>query len=87
MNSKKVSMSATATLKTNDKLAELDPFVKQGLSEAIMTYVAVPYVNSAREGAQRLGELIAEYGICSSEGCVIADENEVWYFETYTCCQ
>ena len=47
-----------------------------------MVTVVLPYIKSAREGVQRLGNLIAKYGTGETNGVLFADNDEAWYFET-----
>lgn len=76
-----VSMSATVSASPNEKVLAVDPLVKDGLAEAIMTSLILPRVKTAREGIEYVAKVIDEKG--SSEGniIVIADQNELWYME------
>lgn len=44
--------------------------------------MVLPYIHNAREGVERLGELVTKYGTCESNGIAFSDANEIWYFET-----
>ena len=82
-NSQKVSVSSTETINSNEKLLDVDPYVKNGISESSIGFLTLPYAATAREGVKWLGSLIDKYGMAASECLVIADESEIWYFENY----
>ncbi|RYL86845.1 C69 family dipeptidase [Sporolactobacillus sp. THM19-2] len=82
INSANVAMSATETEFTNPHVLGLDPLVKEGIGEEAMESVVLPYIHSAREGVQRLGRIIEEYGTYESNGIAFSDADEVWYMET-----
>lgn len=82
INSENVAMSATETEFTNPHVLGLDPLVKDGIGEEAMESVVLPYIHSAREGVQRLGQLIEKYGTFESNGIAFSDKDEIWYFET-----
>nr|MCG4642196.1 C69 family dipeptidase [Bifidobacterium bifidum] len=63
-----VAMSATESAYSNDLVLGYDPLVKEGLNEEAMVTVVLPYVKTAREGVQRLGELVAKYGTGETNG-------------------
>lgn len=81
INEYHVAMSATETTASNQLVLGYDPLVKKGLNEEAMLTVVLPFVKTAREGVQRLGDLIAKYGTGESNGILFADDNEAWYFE------
>ena len=82
INSENVAMSATETEFTNTTMLGLDPLEPDGIGEEAMLTVVLPYIHNAREGVQRLGELLTKYGTCESNGIAFSDADEVWYFET-----
>lgn len=82
INSANVGMSATETEFTNAAMLGLDPLVPDGIGEEAMLSCVLPFVKTAREGVERLGQLISEFGTCESNGIAFNDVNEVWYFET-----
>ena len=69
-------MSATESAYSNDLVLGYDPLVKEGLNEEAMVTVVLPYVKTAREGVQRLGELVAKYGTGETNGILFADDDE-----------
>ncbi|KRN29511.1 pepD5 protein [Lactobacillus selangorensis] len=77
-----VAMSATESAYANSRVLGYDPLVEHGIGEEAMVTVVLPYVDSARAGIQRLGELVVQYGTSESNGILFADQNEAWYMET-----
>ena len=82
INSENIAMSATETITTNPRILGLDPYVKDGISEEDIVTLVLPYIHSAREGVQRLGALLAEYGTYEPNGIAFSDNKEVWWLET-----
>ncbi|HEY0221270.1 C69 family dipeptidase [Lactovum miscens] len=82
INSSNVAMSATETITTNSRIQGLDPYNDGGLGEEDLVTVTLPYIHSAREGVERLGKLIAEYGTYEPNGIAFSDRDEVWWFES-----
>ena len=82
INEKNVAMSATETELTNPRVLGHDPLVENGIAEDAMVTLVLPFVNSAREGVQRLGALIEKYGTAETNGIAFSDKDEVWYMET-----
>lgn len=79
-----VCISATETLFGNPDALKADPYVTPGITETNIIQTVIPYVKTAREGVQRLGELVEKYGSSESNGVIIGDKNEIWYMEIYT---
>lgn len=82
INEYHVAMSATESAYSNPLVLGYDPLVKNGLNEEAMVTVVLPFVTTAREGVQRLGDLIAKYGTGETNGVLFADDDEAWYFES-----
>lgn len=83
VNEANVSMTATETLTSNDRVRAADPLlVKEGIGEEDMVVLVLPYIKSAREGVVRLGSLIEKYGTYEMNGIAFQDELEVWWLET-----
>ena len=59
-------MSSTETIFSSEKALEADPYVEDGLAENCTYNIVLPYVHTAREGVERLGALIEEYGSAAS---------------------
>lgn len=82
VNIENVAMSATETITTNARTLGADPLVDGGIGEEDMLTLVLPYIHSAREGVQRLGELLATYGTYEMNGIAFSDVNEIWFLET-----
>ncbi|MFX3618883.1 MAG: C69 family dipeptidase [Sporolactobacillus sp.] len=82
INTENVAMSATETEFTNPYVLGYDPLVEEGIGEEAMESVVLPYIRTAREGVERLGKIIENYGTFESNGIAFSDANEVWYMET-----
>ncbi len=82
INEYDVAMSATESAYANPLVLGCDPLVPDGLNEEAMITVVLPFVKTAREGVQRLGNLIAQYGTGETNGVLFADNDEAWYFES-----
>jgi dipeptidase len=81
-NSENVAMSSTETITTNSRILGVDPLVDDGFGEEDMPTIVLPYIHSAREGVQRLGSLLEQYGTYETNGICFADKDEAWYFES-----
>lgn len=84
MNEANVAMSATESVYGNPQALAYDPWVVDGLAEDSLQNMVAPYIHSAREGVQYLGQLIKQYGSPEGNGVLFADANEVWYMEIVT---
>lgn len=82
INSKNVTMSATETITTNPRVLGLDPYVEAGMGEEDLVTLVLPYINSARKGVIRLGELLTKFGTYEPNGIAFSDNQEVWWLET-----
>ncbi len=81
-NEVNVSMSATETITSNPRVLGADPLVKDGFGEEDMYTIVLPYIKTAREGVERLGKLLKEYGTYEYNAVAFSDENEIWWLET-----
>ena len=84
LNEYGVSISATESIYGGEAVLAADPYVVNGVAEASIPTVVIPYVKTAREGIQRLGTIVTNYGSAEGNGVVIADETEAWYIEIYS---
>lgn len=82
INAANVAMSATETSTTNSRVLGIDPLVKTGIGEEDFVTIVLPYIHSAREGVQLLGQYLEKYGTYESNGVAFSDHDEVWYLET-----
>ena len=89
VNEANVAMSATETLTTNERVLGADPFVEYtpakgdepevpgGIGEEDFLTIVLPYVKTAREGVQRLGALLEEFGTYEMNGVAFSDSNDL----------
>lgn len=82
INEYNVAMSATETITSNPRVLGADPLVKEGIGEEDLLTIVLPYIHSAREGVERLGSLLEEYGTYEMNGIGFQDVNEIWWLET-----
>ncbi|MDR2977020.1 MAG: C69 family dipeptidase [Streptococcaceae bacterium] len=82
INSSNVAMSATETITTNPRIQGIDPYDEGGIGEEDLVTVTLPYIKSAREGVQRLGDLLTTYGTYEPNGIAFSDHDEVWWLES-----
>ncbi len=61
---------------------DFEPEVPGGIGEEDMVTLVLPYIRSAREGVQRLGELLERYGTYEMNGIAFSDVDEIWWLET-----
>ncbi len=77
-----VAMSATVSAGVGDAANKADPLVENGgLSEASITTVVLPYIKTAKEGVQRIADIIDKHGAAEGNIVFFADDKEVWYME------
>ena len=81
-NEYNVSMSATETITSNERVLGADPLVDCGIGEEDIYTIVMPYIASAREGVNFLGNLLEKYGTYEMNGIAFQDENEIWWLET-----
>ena len=94
INEANVGMTATETITSNPRVLAADPLVELqeakgrkkevpgGIGEEDIVVLVLPYIHSAREGVERLGSLLEQYGTYEMNGIAFNDENEVWWLET-----
>jgi len=82
INTKNVAVSETETITSNALVLGADPLVENGISEEDILTITLPYINTAKEGVIRLGDILTKYGTCEMNGIGFQDENEVWWLET-----
>ena len=81
-NEYNVSMSATETITSNERVLGADPLVDCGIGEEDIYTIVMPYIASAREGVTFLGNLLEKYGTYEMNGVAFQDEDEIWWLET-----
>ncbi len=82
INTKNVAVSETETISSNALVLGADPLVDAGIGEEDILTITLPYINSAKEGVERLGSILEKYGTYEMNGIGFQDENEVWWLET-----
>ncbi|MGR3742445.1 C69 family dipeptidase [Companilactobacillus sp. DQM5] len=82
INSENIAMSATETITTNSRIMGVDPYVENGIGEEDIVTLVLPYIHSAKEGVERLGSLLEEFGTYEPNGIAFSDKEEVWWLET-----
>lgn len=94
VNEVNVSMTATETITSNERVLGADPLVRYlpekdgqdeqagGIGEEDIVSITLPYIRSAREGVERLGMLLEKYGTYEMNGIAFQDMEEVWWLET-----
>lgn len=53
-----------------------------GIGEEDLLTIVLPYIHSAREGVERLGDLLERYGTYEMNGIAFSDVDEIWWLET-----
>lgn len=95
INAANVAMTATETITSNPRVLGADPLIEYvpaktgrgrsvvgGIGEEDMVCIVLPYIHSAREGVERLGSLLEQYGTYESNGIAFSDSDEIWWMET-----
>lgn len=82
VNEANVGMTATETITSNALVLGADPLVEKGIGEEDIVVLTLPYIHSAREGVERLGSLLEEYGTYEMNGIGFSDKDEIWWLET-----
>lgn len=80
-NTAGVGESSTETIFSSPQALAADPYVADGLAENCTFNIVLPYVRTAREGVERLGSLITQYGSAEGFGIGFIDGKETWYLE------
>jgi dipeptidase len=81
-NTAGVGMSSTETIFSSTKALDADPLVDNGIAENCVFNIILPYIHTAREGVERLGKMIEEYGSAEGYGVGFIDKDEIWYLES-----
>lgn len=94
VNEAHIAMTATETITSNPRVLGADPLVEYqpaedgreeipgGIGEEDIVCLVLPYIQSAREGVQRLGRLLEQYGTYEMNGIAFQDADEIWWLET-----
>lgn len=84
INEAAVAVSATESIRGNERVLAHDPLVPGGIAEDAILDITAPFIRSAREGVEYLGALIKRYGSAEGNGVLFADTREAWYMEIPT---
>ncbi len=94
VNEAEVAMTATETIANNARVLGADPLVEYvpadgeqpeqagGIGEEDIVRLVLPYIHSAREGVERLGSLLEQYGTYEINGIAFQDRQDIWWLET-----
>ena len=82
VNEARTGMTATETITSNPRVLGADPLVENGIGEEDIVSLVLPYIHNAREGVQRLGELLETSGTYEMNGIAFQDADEIWWLET-----
>lgn len=76
-----VSLTATVSTSYNEAAEKADPLLENGLREAYLPNVVIPYVKTAKEGVLWLGEIVEKYGAAECNTVIFGDKDEAWVME------
>ena len=79
-----LSISGTVTAEGRAELEDVDPLVAGGLREAVLPGLVAATCKTAKEGVERLAEVIEQYGSEENNVIMLADQKEAWIFEVYS---
>ena len=79
-----LAVSATVTAYSCEEALKADPNVIDGIAEEDIATLLAASCKTAREAAELLCKIIDEKGTAEQNIIMAADQNEVWYIETYT---
>jgi dipeptidase len=94
VNAANVAMTATETITSNERVIGADPLVRLkkaagdtpevpgGIGEEDLVVITLPYIHSAKEGAERVGALLEKYGTYEMNGMAFQDVNDIWWLES-----
>lgn len=83
--SNEMGVSVTGTVSASPCAAwkEADPYVENGLREAVLPAAVACCSATAKEGVENLLKIVDEYGSAEGNIVMIADQNEAWIVEIY----
>lgn len=83
VNEKGVAITGTVTAYGCEAWNEADPFVEEGLREAVIPCLAAATAATAKEAVDVLTNAVDTYGSESGHIVMMADQNEAWILEVY----
>lgn len=81
INEHNVAMSATESANANKQVQKWDPFNKDGIDEASMLNVVLPFIKTPEEGVKRLGHIVETKGSDAANGIIFSNTKDIWYME------
>ncbi|WP_288859561.1 C69 family dipeptidase [uncultured Flavonifractor sp.] len=78
-----VSVTGTVSASPCAQWKEADPYVEDGLREAVLPAAVACCSATAKEGVENLLELVDTYGSAEGNIVLIADQSEAWIVEIY----
>lgn len=78
-----VSITGTVSASPCAQWKEADPYVDEGLREAILPAAVACCSATAKEGVENLLKIVDEYGSAEGNIVLIADQTEAWIVEIY----
>lgn len=83
VNEKGVAITGTVTAYGCGAWREADPFVEEGLREAVIPCLAAATADTAKQAVDVLTKAVDTYGSESGHIIMMADQNEAWILEIY----
>lgn len=83
-NEKGLMADMTVSATARDEILKHDPYLDEGLAEAIITTVVLTTADNALNGIKLVAKEVASKGAAEGNGFVLADSKELWYMEIYS---
>ena len=83
VNEMGVAITGTVSASGCDAWKEADPYVDEGLREAVIPCLAAATASTAKEAVEVLCKAVDEYGSAEGNVIMMADQNEAWILEIY----
>ena len=83
VNEKGVAITGTVSASGCEAWEEADPYVDEGLREAVIPCLAAATASTAREAVDVLCKAVDTYGSAEGNVILMADQNEAWILEIY----
>lgn len=79
-----VTVIGTVSASPKDEVLTVDPFVENGLREAVLPAAVDCSVKTAKEGVELLASIVEKYGSAQGNTVMIGDQKEAWIVEIYS---
>lgn len=83
VNEKGVAITGTVSASGSDAWKEADPYVDEGLREAVIPCLAAATASTAKEAVELLCKAVDTYGSAEGNVILMADQKEAWILEIY----